>query len=102
MLSSYHYHIARKRLFWQLNIFALVMRRSQEPLKEQCFEAQNSQQKSVPDLHGVTVAFLALKKNVFSEKKKNFPPIKFFFLPFFYATFQCGRYNVFKIFFLFF
>ena len=30
--------------------------------------SQNSQQKSVPDLHGVTVAFLALK-NGFSEKK---------------------------------
>ena len=31
-------------------------------------------------------------------KKKIFPPQIFFFLPFFYATFQCGRYGVFKIF----
>ena len=30
---------------------------------------QNSQQKSVPDLHVVTVAFLALKKMVFLKKK---------------------------------
>ena len=30
-------------------------------------------------------------------KKKNLPKRKiFFFLPFFYATFQCGRYGVFK------
>ena len=29
-------------------------------------------------------------------KKKIFPPQKNFFLPFFYATFQCGRYGVFK------
>ena len=30
-------------------------------------------------------------------KKKIFPPKKnFFFSPFFYATFQCGRYGVFK------
>ena len=58
---------------------------------------QNSQQKSVPDLHVVTVAFLALK-NGFSEKK-ILPPQKNFFLPFFNATFQCGRYNVFNFFF---
>ena len=58
---------------------------------------QNSQQKSVPDLHVVTVAFLALKKMVFL-KKKILPP-QIFFLPFFNATFQCGRYNVFNFFF---
>ena len=29
-------------------------------------------------------------------KKKIFPKKKKFFLPFFYATFQCGRYGVFK------
>ena len=39
------------------------------------------------------------KKTGFSEKK-NSSQI-FFFLPFFYATFQCGRYNVFKSFFFF-
>ena len=38
---------------------------------------QNSQQKSVPDLHVVTVAFLALK-NGFSEKK-ILPQKKIFF-----------------------
>jgi hypothetical protein len=42
------------------------------------------------------VEFLALKKTGFSEKKNSFPPQKNFFLPFFYATFQCGRYGVFK------
>ena len=35
------------------------------------------------------------KKMVFL-KKKCFPPPIFFFLPFFYATFQCGRYGVSK------
>ena len=34
--------------------------------------------------------FLAYKKRQTHEKKIP----KFFFLPFFYATFQCGRYNV--------
>ena len=29
-------------------------------------------------------------------KKKFFPPPKKFFLPFFKATFQCGRYGVFR------
>ena len=42
----------------------------------------------------ITVLFLALKKLVFLKKK--FFPKKNFFLPFFYATFQCGRYGVFK------
>ena len=38
-------------------------------------QAQNSQQKSVPDLYVVTVAFLALKKTgffTFLDPKKNF------------------------------
>ena len=52
-------------------------------------------------LHSNSTQILALKKKGFSEKK-NFPPQKIFFLPFFYATFQCGRYNVFKKFFFFF
>jgi hypothetical protein len=42
------------------------------------------------------VAFLALKKYVFSEKEKKFPKKRIFFLSFFNATFQCGRYGVFK------
>ena len=33
---------------------------------------------------------------VFLKKKKSSPPKNIFFLPFFYATFQCGRYGVFK------
>ena len=36
------------------------------------------------------------KKIGFSEKKNSSQKKKIFFLPFFYATFQCGRYNVFK------
>ena len=39
---------------------------------------------------------LAYKKKTKKKKKKNFPKENNFFLPFFYATFQCGRYNVFK------
>ena len=35
-------------------------------------------------------------------KKKISPPKNIFFLPFFYATFQCGRYGVFKKFFKYF
>ena len=43
------------------------------------------------------MAFLALKKMVFLKKKSS-PAKKIkFFLPFFNATFQCGRYNVKKI-----
>ena len=41
------------------------------------------------------MAFLALKINGFSEKK-FFQKEKYFFLPSFNATFQCGRYGVFK------
>ena len=33
---------------------------------------------------------------VFLKKKKSFQNLFLFFLPFFYATFQCGRYGVFK------
>ena len=40
------------------------------------------------------MAFLALKEYGFSEKKN--PPQKTKILPFFNATFQCGRYGVFK------
>jgi hypothetical protein len=57
---------------------------------------QNSQQKSVPDLNVLTVAYLALKKNGFSEKKKNFQKKDIKKIPFFNATFQCGRYGIFK------
>ena len=45
------------------------------PMMDIRMEAQNSQQKSVPDLNVLTVAFLALKKMVFLKKKK-FPPKK--------------------------
>ena len=56
---------------------------------------------SGPDLYVLTVGFLALKKTVFSEKKISSQKKIFIFLPFFYATFQCGRYNVFNFFFFF-
>ena len=46
-------------------------------------------------LHSNSTQILALNENGFSEKKKKIPPKKFF-LPFFYATFQYGRYGVFK------
>ena len=46
-------------------------------------------------LHSNSTQILALKKMVFL-KKKIFPKKIIFFLPFFYATFQCGRYGVFK------
>ena len=64
--------------------------------------SQTREQTSVPDLYVLTVAFLALKKTGFSEIKFFSQKINNFFLPFFYATFQCGRYNVFKFFFFFF
>ena len=46
------------------------------------------------------MAFLALKKTGFSEIKNSSPQKIKKNLPFFYATFQCGRYNVFNFFFL--
>ena len=60
------------------------------------FYPQIREQMSVPDLYIVTVAFLALKKWFFWD---NFFFQKFFWkiLTLFYATFQCGRYNVKKI-----
>ena len=64
-------------------------------------KAQIRDQMSVPDLYVLTVAFLALKKTGFSEINKSSQKKKNFLL-FFYATFQCGRYNVFKFFFFFF
>ena len=33
---------------------------------------------------------------IFLKEKNLLPPKKVFFSPFFYATFQCGRYGVFK------
>ena len=47
---------------------------------------QNSQQKSVPDLNVLTVAFLPLKKYFFLKKK----------IPFFNAAFQFRCCGVFK------
>ena len=41
--------------------------------KKSVLGAQNSQQKSVPDLNVLTVAFLALKKWFFWKKKKKIP-----------------------------
>ena len=46
---------------------------------------------------------LSTYTQIFSSKKTGFPPVKntsqiffYFCLPLFYATFQCGRYNIFK------
>ena len=47
-------------------------------------------------LHSNSTQILALKKMVFLKKKKSSQIIKKKKLPFFYATFQCGRYSVFK------
>ena len=60
---------------------------------------QNSQQKSVPDLHVVTVAFLALKKMVFLKKKKFFPSKNIFFYLFSMQLFSADA-TMFSIFFL--
>jgi hypothetical protein len=49
--------------------------------------AQIREQMSGPDLHVFTLKFLALKKIDFSPIKKT---SQNFFLPLFYATFQCG------------
>ena len=57
---------------------------------------QNSQQKSVPDLHVVTVAFLALKKMFFL--KKNIHP-NFFFFTFFQCNFSVQTLQCFQFFF---
>jgi hypothetical protein len=40
-----------------------------------------------------TLKFLAYKKDKYMKKKFPSPPKK---ITFFYATFQCGRYNVLK------
>ena len=56
--------------------------------------SQYSQQYSVPDLFVYALAFLALRKMFFPSVKNTFPPKKK--IPFFYATFQFGSYNVFK------
>jgi hypothetical protein len=55
-------------------------------------------QMPVPDLYVFTLKFLAYIKKDKNMKKKN-PPQKEKKLPLFYATFQCGRYNVFKFYF---
>ena len=52
---------------------------------------------SVPDLYVVTVAFLALKKKWFFWENFFFQNFFWKILTLFYATFQCGRYNVKKI-----
>jgi hypothetical protein len=61
-------------------------------------EAQIREQMVVPDLYVFTLKFhsnFSPKKNGFSEKKKISPKKKKK-IPFLYATFQCGRYGVFK------
>ena len=51
-------------------------------------------------LHSNSTQILALKKMVFL-KKKFFLKKKIFFLPYFFATFQWGRYDIFKFIFFF-
>ena len=58
---------------------------------------QNSQQKSVPDLNVLTVAFLALKKMFFLKKK--FFPKKIFFFTFFQCNFSVRTLQCFQFFF---
>ena len=43
-----------------------------------------------PDLHVFTLQFLALKELVFPPIKNTFQTFFDFYLPLFYATFQCG------------
>ena len=50
----------------------------------------------------ITDLRLAYKKKTKKLKLKFSQKKIIFFLPFFYATFQCGRYNVFNFFFFFF
>ena len=71
-------------------------------LKVGHIKAQIREQMSGPNLYVLTVVFLALKKTGFSEIKYSSQKKINFFLPFSYATFQCGRYNVFKLLLLFF
>jgi hypothetical protein len=47
-------------------------------------------QMSGPDLHVFTLKCLALKKPIFSPIKNTFQIFCHFYLPLFYATFQCG------------
>jgi hypothetical protein len=42
------------------------------------------------------IEFFIPKKTVFSPLKNTFQNGFDFFLPYFYANFQCGRYNIFK------
>ena len=77
----------RKEVLQILYDCQIVNQWLQKVLNKQIIQPQNSQQKSVPDLHGVTVAFLALKKNGFSEKK-ILPKKKLFFFTFFQCNFS--------------
>ena len=103
MWLEYTWHSVKFRFILNYE-FSLILRsfgRFCRFLSSHGIYTQNSQQKSVPDLNGVTVAFLALKKNGFSEKK--ILPKKKIFFTFFQCNFSvrtlwCFQKN-FKIFF---
>ena len=58
-------------------------------------KTQIRERMSGSDLYVFTLKFLALKKG-FSPIKNTFQMFFDFCLPLFYATFQCGRFSVFK------
>ena len=55
-----------------------------------------SQQRTHQRVLVLTLKFLALKKTGFSPVKNTSQDFFDFLLPLFYATFQCGHYNIFK------
>ena len=60
---------------------------------------QIREQMVVPDLYVFTIKFhsnFSLYKKDKNMKIRIFQKNKYFFLPLFYATFQCGRYDIFK------
>ena len=63
----------------------------QQEAQPSSFQAQIREQMSGPDLHVFThTQIFSPKKNWFSPNKKYFPFFFYFYLPLFYATFQCG------------
>ena len=63
----------------------------QQEAQPSSFQAQIREQMSGPDLHVFThTQIFSPKKNWFFPNKKYFPFFFYFYLPLFYATFQCG------------
>ena len=61
-----------------------------------CIHAQIREQMSGPKFNVFTLKFLALKNWVFFMFSGSKKIKKYFLKKEYYATFQCGRYNVFK------